>query len=282
MALKLDLVGKTMPQLRFRYGWRNTVLYALSVGARVDEIDYLYEGRGPKVLPTFAGLACFEALVAIAREMGAHPLMMSQGEQRLTFHRPLPPQGEILTSWEVKGVYDQDKAAVVVAESRSIDEHGGRLFDGRFSLVVRGEGGFGGERPPPGPRAEPPAGQVPDFEITERTTAEQALLYRLCGDVNPVHADPAAAKLAGLDQPTLSELCVLGFLSRAVIKAACGGDSGLLRGVGGRFTGTATPGDVLITRGWQSGGGRYVVRVVAGDGHEVFGGGSAEIGSATG
>jgi acyl dehydratase len=143
---------------------------------------------------------------------------------------------------------------------------------------VRGEGGFGGERGPEAVKADPPAGAAPDFEVVEATTREQALLYRLSGDVNPLHADPNMAKFGGFDRPILHGLCTYGFAGRAILKSACGGDPTRLRSFGARFAGVVFPGDTLTTRGWKIGDGQYVVTVTTQEGKTVLSNAIAEVG----
>src|SRR5438270_2490198 len=211
MASKIDRLRKKSDPLPFSYGWKECVLYALGVGAKVDELDFLYEGRGPKVLPTFAVVPSFAALISVAGDLGANPMMILHGEQKVILHRPIPANAKLSTSSEVKGIYDKGKGALVVVEAKTVDEKGEGVFDNVFSIFVRGEGGFGGERGPEAAKADPPAGAAPDFEVVESTTREQALLYRLSGDVNPLHADPNMAKFGGFDRPILHGLSTYGF-----------------------------------------------------------------------
>ena len=278
MAIKLDLVGKKSDPIPFEYTWKDCVLYALGVGAREAELDYLYEGRGPRVLPTFAVVPSFTSMLSIAGDLGVNPMMILHGEQKIALHRPLPPQARLQTVSEVKGIYDKGKGALVVVLAHTPDEKRQPVFDNLFSIFVRGEGGFGGERGPEAPRAEPPAGAPPDFEVVEPTSREQALLYRLSGDINPLHADPAMAKFGGFDRPILHGLCTFGFAGRAILHQACGGDPARLRSFGARFAGVVFPGDTLTTRGWKVGDGRYVVTVSTQDARTVLSHGQVEVG----
>jgi acyl dehydratase len=127
---------------------------------------------------------------------------------------------------------------------------------------------------------EPPAGKAPDFEMTEATAPEQALLYRLSGDLNPLHASPEIAKLAGFDRPILHGLCTYGHAGRAVLRHACGGDPARFRAFAARFSGVVFPGDSLTTRGWQIEPGKLAVRVDTQDGRTVLSHGVAEVGAA--
>jgi acyl dehydratase len=257
MAINLDLVGKKSDPIPFHYNWKDVVTYALGVGAKIDELDYLYEGRGPKVLPTFAVVPSFTSMIAVAGNLGANPMMILHGEQKIILHRTIPSEAKLQTTSEVKGIYDKGKGALVVVEAATSDDKGQPVFDNVFSIFVRGEGGFGGERGPEAVKADPPS-RAPDFEVVEATTREQALLYRLSGDLNPLHADPNMAKFGGFDRPILHGLCTYGHAGRAVLKGACGGDPAKLKSFGARFSGVVFPGDTLTTRGWNEGG-RFIV-----------------------
>jgi acyl dehydratase len=278
MAMKRDLVGKMSDPIPFQYVWKDAVLYALGVGAKADELDYLYEGRGPKVLPTFAVVPSFASMISVAGDLGCNPMMILHGEQAIRCHRPIPAQGKLATVSEVKGIYDKGKGALVVVEAKTVDEAGKPVFDNTFSIFVRGEGGFGGERGPEAQKADPPEGKAPDFEVVETTSREQALLYRLSGDVNPLHADPQMAKLGGFDRPILHGLCTFGFAGRAILKGVCEGNPERLKTFGARFAGVVFPGDTLTTRGWKIDGHRYVITTSTQEGKQVLSNAIAEVG----
>ena len=263
MGLDLGLVGKTFDAKRHSYTWKDCVLYALGVGATIDERAFLSELEGPKVLPTFAVVPSFTAMLDVAGRLGANMAMVVHGEQAIRLHRPIPPSGTFATVAEVKGIYDKGKGALAVVEARTTDDAGAPVFDNVFSIFVRGAGGFGGERGPEAVAADPPD-RAPDFRVVERTTREQAALYRLSGDLNPLHVHPPMAKLAGFEQPILHGLCTYGFAGRAVLRGACDGDPARLRRFGARFSAPVFPGDELTTEGWNLGDGRYVVRTQAG------------------
>jgi acyl dehydratase len=265
MALNTGLTGYKSEPARHSYTWRDCVLYALGVGAKIDELDYLDDARGPKVLPTFAVVPSFAAMGGVVGRLGANPMMIVHGEQAIRLYRPIPPNGAFVTVAEVKGVYDKGKGALAVVEARTSDERGEPVFDNVFSIFVRGAGGFGGDRGPDTAPVEPPAGAAPDFAITEATTPEQAALYRLSGDTNPLHINPQLAKMAGFERPILHGLCTYGFAGRAVLRAACGGDASKLRAFAARFSAPVLPGDTLTTEGWKLPDGRYAVRVRSGE-----------------
>jgi acyl dehydratase len=276
MAINLDLVGKKSDPIPFHYNWKDVVTYALGVGAKIDELDYLYEGRGPKVLPTFAVVPSFTSMISVAGNLGANPMMILHGEQKIILHRSIPSEAKLQTVSEVKGIYDKGKGALVVVEAATSDDKGQPVFDNVFSIFVRGEGGFGGERGPEAVKADPPS-RAPDFEVVEQTTREQALLYRLSGDLNPLHADPNMAKFGGFDRPILHGLCTYGHAGRAVLKGACGGDPAKLKSFGARFSGVVFPGDTLTTRGWNESG-HWIVTTSTQENKVVLSNAIAEVG----
>jgi len=275
MAIKLDLVGKKSAPLTYEYGWKECVLYALGCGARADELDFLFEMNGPKVLPTFAVVPSFAALVSVSAQLGANPMMILHGEQKVTLHRPIPPQGKLATVAEVTGIFDKGKGALCVVDAVTSDDKGEPLFTNTFSVFVRGEGGFGGERGPEALKADPPD-RAPDFTQTEKTSLEQALLYRLSGDYNPLHASPQFAKMGGFDRPILHGLCTYGHAGRAILRHACGGDPKKWKTFAARFAGVVFPGDTLTTEGWQLEPGKWVVSVKQQDGKVVLSNALAE------
>lgn len=277
MALNMDLIGKTTEPLTHEYEWRDVVLYALGVGATAEELDYVYEGRGPVVIPTFAVVPAFKSLLDTCGKLGADLLKVLHGEQQIRLHRPIPPSGAFQTTATVKGVYDKGKGALAVIEMNTTDAKGEPVFDNVSSIFVRGEGGFGGDRGPSADKIEPPEGEKPAFSITHGTSTSQAALYRLSGDYNPLHIDPEFAAKAGFDKPILHGLCTYGYAGRAIIEGACGGDPAKLAGLSARFTGVVYPGETLTTSGWASGDGRYVIQTTTQDGRTVLGNAVAEV-----
>lgn len=278
MALDLDLVGKTGPTFEHTYTWNDCVLYALGVGAKAPaELDFLYEQRGPKVLPTFAVTLPFAAAIQQCTRLGAQLGTLLHGEQSLVQHRPIPPSGTLRTTATVTGIYDKGKGALIVLETRTTDRHGEPIFDNVYALFARGAGGFGGDRGPAPRSAEPPADTPPDFAVTETTSPEQAVLYRLSGDLNPLHIDPAVARLVGFDRPILHGLCTYGHAGRALLHHACGGDPARFRSLSARFSGVVFPGDELTTRGWQQDAGSFIIQVVKADGSVVLSHATAQV-----
>jgi acyl dehydratase len=279
MALDPSAVGSTTEPLTLTYDWRDTVLYALGVGARgATELDYLYEGRGPKVLPTFAVVPTFPAMKAALPLVGGDFKGVVHASQRLTVHRPFPPAGTLRTVGEVAGVHDLKRMATATFRTRTEDADGALLCEAEFGLIYRFDGGFGGTPPPRGDKVQPPA-REPDLAVDVPTHEDQALLYRLSGDENPLHADPELAQEVGFDRPILHGLCTYGVVGRVVLQELGGGDPSVLRGLHGRFQKPVFPGDLLTVRGWREDGGRVILQVLVRerDDEVVFGQAYAEL-----
>ncbi|MCZ2528095.1 MaoC/PaaZ C-terminal domain-containing protein [Streptomyces sp. HB2AG] len=248
-----------------RISWtdRDVLLYHLSLGAGAAgatdpaELRWAYE-RGLRVLPTFA-LVAGQGISSGA----AGPASMSMpgvdvdlrrilhGGQRLRVNGPLPTAGTATVASRVSDVWDKGKAAVVVLEQRATADDGTELWTTSMQIWARGEGGFGGD---PGPAAE--AGlpdRAPDHVLTSPTGPQQALLYRLNGDLNPLHADPKFAAAAGFDRPILHGLASYGIVCRAVVDGVLGGDAAAVRDYEVRFAGTLLPGETVRTSVWEDG-----------------------------
>jgi acyl dehydratase len=264
MSLDLSTIGfKTEPHV-FTYDWKTAVLYALGIGAKRAELDYLYEGSGPKVFPTFGVIPAYGPVSELFGKTRCDMTRLVHGAQSLRVHRPLPPSATLHTVGTIRGIYDMKKLAQVVLATETT-LNGEPCFDTEWQLLVRDAGNFAGDRPPKSETPKIPDGKTPDFEHTETTSPEQALLYRLSGDLNPLHADPAFAKLVGFDAPILHGLCTYGFLARAVIREACAGDASKLKGLTAQFRKPVWPGETLRTVGYALGDGRIVLQAFAGD-----------------
>ena len=263
MALDLSLVDKPSSPSRFTYTWKDTVLYALGVGAKRDELDFLYEGRGPRVLPSFAVVPMFEPMFELVAKTGGDLAMVVHGSQRVRLHTTLPPGGTLSTTAKIRGIYDLRRFAVVLVDTETNDDAGSPLFETTSQIIFRGEGGFGGTTPPREPKVcEIPKDRPADFRIEETTSPEQALLYRLSGDVNPLHADPDFAAKVGFAQgPILHGLCTYGYMVRHVAKGACGGDATKVNGFEAKFSKPVWPGDTLVTEGWNVEPGKIALQV---------------------
>jgi acyl dehydratase len=252
MSLDLSLSGKPGLPSVLRYTWRDVVLYALGVGAKKTELDLLYEGRGPKVLPSFAVVPKFQPMLDLLAKTGGSLAMIVHGGERVVVHAPLAPTGELTTTATIRGIYDMKRLAQVLVDTRSVDAQGTLVAETTSAILFRGEGGFGGDPPPKAaPPVEKPRETPPTFSVEESTSPEQALLYRLSGDLNPLHADPEFARGVGFERgPILHGLCTFGFMVRHVAQAVCGGDASRLRAFEGQFRRPVWPGDTLVTEGW--------------------------------
>ena len=275
MPFDLSIVGQASEPARHAYTWKDTVLYALGVGAKIDELDYLYEGRGPdgqsastsaagprqKVLPSFAVVPTFKPMFDLLAKTGGSFANVVHGGQRVVLKKPFAPEGVLSTVARVKGLYDLRKFTIAHVETETSDASGERVFDTLWTIIFRGEGGFGGQPPPREPSGiDIPKDTPADFRIEEATTREQALLYRLSGDLNPLHADPEFARSVGFEQgPILHGLCTYGHMVRHAVRGACGGDAQKLTGFEGSFKRPVWPGDTLVTEGWIVGEGKIAL-----------------------
>ena len=260
MPINPDAVGTESDPVERSWTSKDALLYAVGVGAGTDELAYTTEnskGIAQQVLPTFAVIAGAggNAMAAVG---DIDWTQLLHGEQAFTLAGPIPVDGTVRTVSRIAGIYDKGKGAVITTESTSVDaKTGAPRFTTRSSVFIRGAGGFGGDRGPSGPRNEAPD-RAPDVSISYRTSPDQALVYRLSGDRNPLHSDPEFAKLAGFDRPILHGLCTYGFTGRALLHGLCDGDSSRFRSMEGRFSASVYPGDELTVSMWRTGDGEAV------------------------
>ncbi|HLN42325.1 MAG TPA: MaoC/PaaZ C-terminal domain-containing protein [Acidimicrobiales bacterium] len=258
MPINPDAMGATSNPVERSWSSTDCLLYALGVGAgTLDALDFELEfttensaDRPQKVLPTFAAVVGGGG-PPLATLGSFDPAMLVHGEQSIELFGPIPPEGKVRATGVVAGIYDKGSGALVVTKSTSVDARSGEpRFASTTSLFVRGEGGFGGDRGPSS-SAGPLPGREPDEVVTYATRADQALLYRLSGDRNPLHSDPVFAKRAGFDRPILHGLCTYGFTGRALLHAVCGSDPTRFRSMAGRFSRPTYPGDTLTISIWD-------------------------------
>lgn len=287
MSLDLTAVGTTTKVHSLSYDWKTLATYALGVGAKRDELAFLYEGApgGMRMLPTFGVVpsqaAVFDALV---RSGGDLAMIVHGGQKiRVLAEERMPDHGTLETVGTLKGMFDLKKFAQVIVETTTTLD-GAPVFETVWSIIFRGAGNFGGPRPGSGADRADSGPQVPkDREPTwtteEPTSAEQALLYRISGDQNPLHADPAFAERVGFPQgPILHGLCTFGFLGRAVVKHACAGDPLRLKMLSAQFRKPVWPADTLIMQGHDIGDGTVALATMVKERSEaVLGSAWAEI-----
>jgi acyl dehydratase len=264
MPIDPDAVGATSAAVESSWTSADALLYALGVGAGgVDpafELEFTTENSSDhpqRVLPTMATVVArprgpegASAGSEPLRQVGTFdPAMLVHGEQAIELFGALPADGRVRTTSRVVGVYDKGSGALVVIESDSVDAATSEpRFRSRTSLFIRGEGGFGGDRGPSAAMAPPD--REPDHVVTYTTRPDQALLYRLSGDHNPLHSDPAFAKRAGFDRPILHGLCTYGFTGRALLHTLCDSDPARFGAMEARFSAPVYPGDTLRVSMW--------------------------------
>ncbi len=267
MPLDETQVGSTSACLSHAYDWKDVVLYALSVGAQPSELDFLFEERGPRVLPTYGVIPAMTTCEHLLNHLGGDLSGLVHAGQRMTLHRPLSSTGTLSTTGKVNAIYDLKRLAQVTLETSSKDAEGHTVCETEMELLFRFDGGFGGKPPPRRPPIRTPDAP-PEWEFQQKIPDTQAYLYRLNGDLNPLHADPAVAQKVGFDRPILHGLCTFGYLGRAVLEHACAFDPARLKTLGAQFRKPVFPGDTLLVQGWKlhdDDRGSHVMRVVVAD-----------------
>jgi acyl dehydratase len=255
MPLDHSLVGVPAEPQERSWTSSDALLYAVGVGAGLgDPLQELQfttensEGVPQQVLPTFG------VLVAQPRGGGRSlgdfdRAQLVHAEQAFELHRPLPVAGTARVVTTVTGIYDKISGALVASESVAVDAATGeQLVTSRSGVFIRGEGGFGGERGPGNGWRRPD--RPPDHQVTMPTRPEQALVYRLSGDRNPLHADPKFAARGGFSRPILHGLCTYGVAGRALLHTLCGSEPARFRSMSGRFTRPVLPGETLAVSIW--------------------------------
>lgn len=208
------------------------------------------------MLPSFVTTTSFAMMAQLASVEGLdfNFAMLLHGEQAIEIHRPVPTSlGEAVHSGRISEIYDKGKGALVILEIETSTPDGERLFTNRSSIFLRGEGGFGGDSGPTAGNVAPE--RTPDHVVESPTLPQQALLYRLSGDKNPLHADPAFAAFGGFDRPILHGLCSYGVVCKAVVDTVLSGDTTKVSGYSARFAGPVFPGETIVTSIWEEDGG---------------------------
>ncbi|ART72431.1 3-alpha,7-alpha,12-alpha-trihydroxy-5-beta-cholest-24-enoyl-CoA hydratase [Mycobacterium dioxanotrophicus] len=264
MPIDVDkALAAELAPVEFSWTSSDIQLYHLGLGAGADplaqrELRYLIDDT-PQVLPTFGN-------VAASFHMTAPPTVQFPGidielskvlhaSEAVSVPGPIPPSGTAKSVQRFTEIWDKGKAAVIVSETTVTDPAGTVLWTTKRSIFARGEGGFGGERGP-STSVEIPD-RAPDLEVSLPTLPQQALLYRLCGDRNPLHSDPAFAAAAGFDRPILHGLCTYGIGCKAIVDTLLDGDVTQVASYGARFAGVVFPGETLQANVWKEDG-RFV------------------------
>ncbi|MFN3602754.1 MAG: MaoC/PaaZ C-terminal domain-containing protein [Dietzia sp.] len=252
-------LGAELPSQEFSWTASDVALYALGVGAAGDPMDnaglaYVDDSQ-PKVLPSFATVAATMNVTEAPRVsfpgVEIDLAKVVHGSQSVELHRPIPADGTAVTTTRIAEIQDKGSAAVIIQESETVSADGEKLWTSRSGIFAKGEGGFGGERGT-SEKVEYPEREA-DHTIEVASLPQQALLYRLCGDRNPLHSDPAFAEAAGFPRPILHGLCSYGMVLRAVVDEVLGGDVERVRGYGVTFGGVFFPGETMRIRVWEDG-----------------------------
>ena len=267
MPLNPAAVGATSEPAEFSWTSKDALLYAVSIGAGEQELAFTTEntaGIDQVVFPTFPVVMGYGAGRGVMSGIGSfNPAMLVHGQQAVTLHRPIPPAGTATVTSKLTDMFDKGKAAVVVTENDVVMD-GEPLYSTRMSAFIRGEGGWGGDRGPSGPQNVPPD-RAPDHEVTYQTSPDQAFLYRLNGDRNPLHTDPAFAAAGGFDKPILHGLCSYGFTGRGLLHLLCDSDPTKFHHIEARFASPVMPGEALTVKAWETGDGEAVFTTSVGD-----------------
>ncbi|NMF88581.1 MaoC/PaaZ C-terminal domain-containing protein [Aromatoleum petrolei] len=261
MALNYEVImNRVFAPVRASHSKRDTILYALGVGAgQADPCDpqellLTYEEQ-LEALPTMAVTLCPPGFWIMEPELAINWKMLLHGEQRLTMYRPLPTEGEVIGQEKVEAIYDKGagKGAIMRMSRTLTDAASGELIGvSEATAFLRGDGGFGGN-PDGAPKPHPTPERAPDLSIALTTRPEQALIYRLSGDYNPLHIDPTVARSGGFDRPILHGLCSYGVAARALVRAVGEGAPSRLRRFDARFSAPVFPGETIVTDIWNEG-----------------------------
>jgi len=254
------LLALKFPAVEQSYGPKDCMLYALGLGlgqdpVNADELAFVWE-KNLKVLPTFALMQGYSPYWLRDADLGVTWTKVVHGEQGLVLHQQVAPQGTVIGRTRIVDVVDKGagKGALVYSERQVSDKATGCLLATLTQTTFcRGDGGFGGpRRETPPPHALPE--RAPDFTVDLPTRPEMALIYRLSGDVNPLHVDPDFAKAGGFPRPILHGLATFGVAGHALLKTVCGYDPARLTAMAGRFSAPVFPGETIHTEIWRDGG----------------------------
>jgi 3-hydroxyacyl-CoA dehydrogenase/3a,7a,12a-trihydroxy-5b-cholest-24-enoyl-CoA hydratase len=276
MGLNLDTVGKVWGPYKFSYTERDLIIYALGIGFTREDMEYVYEGaKDFKAFPTYGVILPSNAGAEAFLSTRANFAMVVHGEQALEVHNPLPRSATVSTTAVIEGIYDKGSGALIVIRFDSRDDKGNPLCTNWMSVFVRGAGGFGGATQPKKDLPSVPA-REPDFIFEAPTGVNQAALYRMSGDRNPLHIDPEVAKTVGFKEPILHGLCTYGITCRGFAREAFKGDAGKIKSYFARFSNPVLPGETLQVKVWQAGPNLFLLEVYNAGGEAVLKNGRIE------
>jgi acyl dehydratase len=259
-------IGAEVGSVDFTWSETDVLLYQLAIGAK--NLSYTLETAGLQVLPSFSVVApTFHMTDPPPLDLPGCDIDLAQvvhGSQSVTVHGPLPTTGSARLTTRITDVWDKGKAAVIWQQGTAVSGSGEELWRVRSSIFVRGEGGWGGDRGSSEPVALPD--REPDLSTSYDVRDDQALLYRLCGDRNPLHADPAFAQQAGFPAPILHGLCTWGIVLREVTEGLLAADATAVGGFSARFAGVVLPGETIHVRAWDEGD-RILLEATVGEDH---------------
>ena len=261
MPINLETVGKIWGPYDFTYQERDLIIYALGIGFGREDLEYVYEGsKDFKAFPSYGVILPSNAGIEAFLSTKANFAMVVHGEQSLEIYRDLPRSATVSTTAVIEGIYDKGSGALIVIRFDSKDKNGNPLCTNWMGAFVRGAGGFGGGAQP---KKEIPAipQTSPDLAYTIETEPNQAALYRMSGDRNPLHIDPAVAKAVGFQEPILHGLCTYGIACRRFVKEVLQGDSRRLKSYSARFSSPVIPGELLQAKVWQARPDLYLMEV---------------------
>ena len=255
-----QLLALEIPDVEHTYAAKDCILYALGLGLGQDPMDenelaFVYE-KSLKVLPTFPVVQGYSAYTFRRPELGITWTHVVHGEHAVRVHAPIAREGTVIGRTRILDVIDkgEGRGALIYSERRIIDKPSGALIANiNQTTFCRADGGFGGDkRETPAPHAIPE--RAPDMVCDLTTRPEMALIYRLSGDINPLHAEPAFAHAGGYPRPILHGLATFGVAGHALLKSLCGYDPARLTAMAGRFSAPVFPGETIRTEIWRDGG----------------------------
>lgn len=269
MGLDLSAIGRPLGPFIREYGWKDIVLYALSVGAGFDELEYVWE-KNLKIIPTFSVASTFyEFLVAVWNQSKSNPKGVLHGEEEIIFYNSIPNSGKLITDARITDYFDKgDKGAVIRAESNTIHSNGAKLFTCIMNIFSRYDGGFGGKKNIS--RNIAIHADRADFIVNDKTSPNQTLLYRLTGDLMQGHIDPELAREWGFERPIMHGLCTMGFGCRALVNTLIKGNPENTKRIACRFTQPLYPGEPITTNIWVTGCGKAAWQVVHGNTGQII------------